>query len=141
MKFIPKKMISEYGQEVYEKVSDLTGLKFKTQIKGSGIVFMQIHELSNLVSEERFYVLTTNSVSIKFINKDEFIQKFIKLIKQSIDKLNADYQELLSLQNQAIVDENMIFIENERIGYSGNKQIKLLNKMREFRTVLPSINE
>ena len=134
-------MIPDYGQEVYEKVSQVTGLKFKSQMKGSGIVFKQIFEMTDLISEKRNYLIFTNSDSIWFTDKNDFIQKFIIWIKKSIDQLNADYQEVLERQNQAVVDENWIFLENERIGYTGEKQLKLLNKMREFRTEIPDVNK
>jgi hypothetical protein len=140
MKFIIEKMIPKYGEEVYEKVSEITELKFKSQIKDSGIVFKQIFEMENLITEKVNYLIFTNSDSIWFIDKDDFIQQFINHIKKSINQLNLDYKSLEEQQNQAIVDENLIFLENERIGYCGNKQLKLLNKMREFRTNLPDIN-
>lgn len=134
-------MIRYYGQEVYEKISQITGLKFKSQIKDSGIEFKQIFEMTDLLSCKKNYLLFTNSDSIWFTNKDEFIQKFINWIIKSIDQLNSDYQDVLERQNQAVVDDNWIFIENERIGFTGEKQLKLLNKMREFRTKIPDVNE
>ena len=134
-------MIPDYGQEVYEKISQITGLKFKSQMKGSGIVFKQIFEMNNLISNEKNYLLFTNSNSIWFTDKNDFIQRFIIWIKKSIDQLNLDYQAVLERQNQAIVDENWIFLENERIGFTGEKQLKLLNKIREFRTEIPDINK
>lgn len=141
MRFIPETMIYDYGEEVYEKVSELTGLKFKTQMKGSGIVFQNIYEVHDLVSGQRHYAITTNSNMIKFRDRDEFIQRFIEWIKKSIEQLNADYRDLEKQQSQAVVDENLIFIENERIGYTGQKQLKLLNKMRDFRGEFPNLNK
>lgn len=141
MKFIPEIMIPDYGEDVYEKLSEIIGLKFKSQLKNSGIALKQIHEFVDLISNERFYLLTTNSDSIKFANKDEFIQKFILLIKRSINKLNTDYQDLQKHYDLPVVDENLIFLENERIGYCGERQLTLLNKMRDFRTVIPSVND
>lgn len=141
LNFIPEKMIPKYGEDVYEKVSELVGLKFKAQIKNSGIVFKEILELTNLITSEKHFLLITNSTPIRFIDKNEFVQNFIVLLRRSIDKLNEDYQLLLAQQDQAIVDENLIFWENERIGHYGSKQLALLNKMRDFRTVLPSLND
>lgn len=140
MKFTPETMILDYGQDVYETVSQITGLKFKSQIKDSGIIFKQIFEMTNLISEKKNFLIFTNSDSIWFIDKAEFIQEFIILIKKSIDQLNLDYKELLERQNEAVVDENWINLQNERIGFTGSKQLILLNKMREFRTKIPYIN-
>lgn len=141
MKFTPETMIPNYGEEVYEKVSQITELKFKSQIKDSGIKFKQIFEMTDLISNKRNFLIFTNSDSIWFTDKDDFIQNFIMLIKKSIDKLNSDYEEILERKNQAVVDENWIYLENERIGFTGEKQLKLLNKMREFRTIMPDVNK
>lgn len=48
--------------------------------------------------------------------------------------MNADYQEVLQRQSRAVVDDNWIYFEKERIGYNGAKQLELLNKMREYTT-------
>lgn len=141
MKLIPEKMIPDYGQNVYDKVSEITGLKFKSQMKGSGIVFKQVFEMNDLVTNEKTYLILTNSDSIWFSDRDDFIQRFIFWIKKSIDQLNAEYQEVQERQNQAVVDEKLMFLEHERIGYTGEKQLKLLNKMREYRTEFPDVNE
>jgi hypothetical protein len=140
LKFIPEKMILNYGEDVYNKVSEITGLKFKSQIKSSGIQFQEIYEMENLISKEKNYLLFTNTDNIWFSDKNEFIQKFIILIKKSISKLNEDFKINEENQNLPIVDENIIYIENERIGHCGDKQIKLLNKIREFRVVEPDVN-
>ena len=133
-------MILNYGEDVYNKVSEITGLKFKSQIKSSGIQFQEIYEMENLISKEKNYLLFTNTDNIWFSDKNEFIQKFIILIKKSISKLNEDFKINEENQNLPIVDENIIYIENERIGHCGDKQIKLLNKIREFRVVEPDVN-
>jgi hypothetical protein len=36
------------------------------------------------------------------------------------------------MRNQEVIDKNYMYLENERIGSCGDKQLKLLNKMREF---------
>lgn len=140
LKFIPEKMIPNYGEEVYQKISEITGLKFKSQIKDSGIIFEKIFEMHNLVTDSKNFLVTTDKENIIFNKREDFIQKFIMHLKESIHQLNNDYKSLLEQQNEAIVDDNLIFIENERIGYYGNKQLKLLNKMREFRDEIPDIN-
>lgn len=141
MKFIPEKMNPNYGEEVYEKVSEITKLKFKALIKNSGIEFKQIYEMTDLITKKKNYVIFTNADSIFFENRTEFIQAFIEWLRKSISQFNTEYEELVERQNQAIVDDNLIYLENERIGHNGNKQLKLLNKMRELRTELPNPNK
>ncbi|UTW62904.1 hypothetical protein KFE98_01735 [bacterium SCSIO 12741] len=141
MKFNPDRMILDYNNEVYEKVSQITGLKFKTHMKGSGVVFEKIFEMHNLISGKKHFLLLTNSNSIPFTNRDEFIQSFILWLKKSIAGLNNDHQQLNDEENQALVDENYIFIQKDRIAYSGEKQLKLLNKMRELRGEVPDVNK
>lgn len=140
LKFIPEKMIRDFNEEVYAKISNITGLKFKSQIKNSGIVFQKIYSMNDLNSENKSYLILTNSESIWFKDKDDFIQKFIVYIKNNIEQLNSDYKEILNREQNAIVDENLIYFEKERIGYLGDKQLKLLNKIRSFRVVLPDVN-
>lgn len=132
-------MILDYGEDVYDKISYITGLKFKSQIKDSGIEFKEIFEMTNLISERKNYLIFTNNDSIWFTDKNDFIQEFIILIKKSIDLLNSDYNGILERQNEAIVDENWIYLENERIGFTESKQLKLLNKMKEFQTKINQI--
>lgn len=141
MKFIPEKMNPNYGEDVYEKVSEITKLKFKGLIKDSGIEFKQIYQMTDLITQKQNYVIFTNADSIFFNDRTEFIQAFIEWLKKSISNFNAEYEELLVRQNQAIVDDNLIYLENERIGHNGNKQLKLLNKMRELRTEIPNPNK
>lgn len=141
MKFISDKMNPDYGEDVYEKVSEITKLKFKSLIKDSGIEFRQIYKMTDLITQKQNYVIFTNANQIFFDDRTEFIQAFIEWLKKSISQFNAEYEELVGRQNQAIVDENLIYLENERIGHNGNKQLKLLDKMRKLRTELPNPNK
>lgn len=127
-------MNPNYGEVVYEKVSEITNLKFKALIKDSGIEFKQIYQMTDLISQRQNYVIFTNEGSIFFDNRDGFILAFIDWLKKSISQLNAEFEELQERSQQAFVDDNYIYLENERIGHNGNKQMKLLNKMREFKT-------
>ena len=140
LEFIPDKMIKDFNEEVYLKVSNITGLKFKSQIKNSGIVFQKIYSMTDLNSENKSYLILTNTESIWFKDKDDFIQKFIIYIKNNIEQLNSDYKEILNQEYEAIVDENSIYFEKERIGYLGDKLLKLLDKFRSLREVLPDVN-
>lgn len=141
MKFIPEKMIKDFGLSVYLKVSEVTGLKFKAQIKESGIELNEFYEMKDLISGEISYLILTNSDNIWFTDTKDFIQKFILHLKKSIKQLNSDYNELEKEKNQAVVDEYMIFLEDERIGHCGVKQLNLLKKMRGFRNEIPNIND
>ena len=134
-------MIQDYNNGVYELVSDIVKLNFKDQIKNSGIVFEEFYKMSDLVNGNKFYLLKINKVGIQFENQQEFVQKFIELIKRNLEELNDRYKRLNEKQNDPFPDESLIKIEHEEIGHKGSKQLKLLNKFREFRNELPNINE
>jgi len=82
MKFIPEKMIRDFKDEVYEKISQITELKFKSQIKNSGIVFKNIYEMTDLTTNQKSYLIFTNSDSIWFYERDDFIEEFIQHAKK-----------------------------------------------------------
>ena len=48
-------MISDYGEKIYEILSELTGLKFKAQIKDSGIEFKKIYRITDLETKKEYY--------------------------------------------------------------------------------------
>ena len=125
-------MIPNYGADVYKKVSEITNLKFKAQINGSGIVFKKLVQVTDLVTGDWHYVLFTENESFGFTNQQEFIKGFIKNLKNSIDKLNKEFDELQRQSQQTFVDDNWIYMEHERIGCCGEKQSKLLNKIRDI---------
>jgi len=89
--------------------------------------------MTDLESGKEDYLLVTNGNSIRFVDEPDFIQKFIMFLKSNIADFNQQYKDLRERANEAVVDETAIFMEDEYIGFCGNKQLTLLNKMREFR--------
>ncbi|MGB5818769.1 MAG: hypothetical protein WBG90_04730 [Saonia sp.] len=141
MKFVPDKMIKDYNEEVYSILSKVLDIKFKRELKHSGIVLEAIFEMDNLVTNKNSYLLVLSDTSINFSNSDEFIQKFINYLNSNLKRINQDFKELRRMeQEDAIVDEARIFLEDERIGLQGQKYLGLLKKFREIRKVLPDVN-
>lgn len=125
-------MTPDYGEDVYLALSKIVTLKFKSQINNSGITFKEISKMIDLLTKEESYLLITNKGIIRFSNQQEFIQKFINLIRKSLSELNDEYEELQKQGQQVFVDENWLFNEHERVGLEGEKQVKLLKKMQSF---------
>ncbi len=133
MKFVPESMICEFGEPIYEIVSKLTGLKFKAQIKDSGVVFKSIFKMEDLTNGEVHYLLIIDESSIRFSNSEQLISGLIIHIKKNIERLNEDYIVVNKRRNDAIVDDTYIYLENERIAFCGEKQVKLIDKLRDLR--------
>lgn len=125
-------MISDYGEKIYEILSELTGLKFKAQIKDSGIEFKKIYRITDLETKKEYYWLIVNTEQINFKNKAGFITEFKSLLKNNINEFDTRFEELQRTSNDRWIDENQIFLEHEEIGHYGSKQSKLLKKMQEF---------
>ena len=130
-------IIPDYGENVYNIVSDIVGLKFKAQIKGSGIALKGIYKILNLENQNEYYLLRINDTSICFTNQEDFINEFISLLKINLEDLNSQYQDLNERRaTEGFVDEYAIFLENEYIGVCGSKQETLLKKMRQFQQAI-----
>ena len=129
--------IKELNEEVYEILSNVTGLKFKPQIKNSGIDLKKIHEMKDLVKESIKYVLLLDDTVIPFKDTKEFILKFHKHLSKNLDELQKEFDELQHHeQNDLFLDENFMYNQHERIGNNSHKQRKLLKKMEDFFTKL-----
>ncbi len=124
----------ENHEKIYEKLISILNVKFKVQQKGTEIYFKNFYIMKNLISDEEDYLLILNEKkSIRFINKKEFYDGMIFIIKSNINDLNIEYRELQKRsQNDAIIDENEMFMRHEHIGYCGDRLSKFLNKMRKF---------
>lgn len=128
-------MIPPFGENVHKILFKIFKLNLKPEIKQSGIVLKKLYRMVDLETNIETYTLIANGKSLKFENKEEFIQIFIRFIKSSIADLNKRNKELREQENEAVVDETAISIEDDIIAYCGNQQLKLLNKMREFRNL------
>lgn len=125
-------MIPDYGEKTYEILSELIGLKFKAQIKDSGIEFKKVYKITDLQTNEEYYSLLVNNEQINFKNKSEFLTEFISLLQNNINEFDRRFDELQKTSNDRWIDENQIYLEHEEIGHFGYKQSKLLKKMKEF---------
>ncbi|KYG80920.1 hypothetical protein AWW67_08860 [Roseivirga seohaensis] len=125
-------MTPEYGEEIYEILSKLIGLKFKAQIKDSGIQLKKIYRITDLETRSEYYSIIIDNEHINFKSKAEFIKGFILLLEDNINEFHRRFEELQKTRKNRWTDENQIFMEHDEIGYYSYKQSKLLNKMREF---------
>lgn len=126
-------MIPNNEEKIYEILSKLIGLKFKSQIKDSGIVFKKIYRIIDLYTNEEYYSLIINNEQINFKNTSEFVKKFISHLENNINEFEKRFEELQKKSKDKWIDENQIFIENEEIGHHNSKQFNLLKKMNKFK--------
>ena len=125
-------MTINYGENTYEILSELIDLKFKSQIKNSGIEFKRIYKITDLETNAEYFSLITNGEPINFKNRVDFLKKFIIYLENNINEFNERFEELQRTANDRWVDENQLFIEHEEIGYYGSKQSKLLERIKRF---------
>ena len=125
-------MIPDYGESTYEILSELIGLKFKAQIKDSGIELEKIYKIIDLETKSEYYSLIINSEQVSFENKVEFLKNFILHLENNIIEFDRRFEELQKTSNDRWVDKNQVYMEHEEIGHFGYKQSKLLKKMKEF---------
>jgi hypothetical protein len=111
----------ENHEKIYEKLISILNVKFKIQQKGTEIYFKNFYKMKNLISDEEDYLLILNGKkSIRFVKKKEFYAGMIFIIKSNIYDLNKKYKELQKrCQDDAIIDENEMFMRHEYIGYCG----------------------
>lgn len=125
-------MISDFGETTYNLLSNITKLNFKAQIKDSGIEFNKIYGLTNLENGSQNFLLLVNEKTIVFKDKADFIEKFIKFLKQSIRDLENEFETINENNKNGHKNSNRDFLENDRIGFYENKQAKLLEKMNKL---------
>ena len=119
---------------IYERLVSVVGFKFKTQLKGTDIIFKNFYKMHNILTGVEDYLLVIEGKkTIRFSSQQDFIDGFISVIKERINDLNIEYRELNHRQqNDAIIDENEMFNRHEYIGYTGERLIKFLNVLREI---------
>ncbi len=116
---------------IYDKLAVISGIKFKTQLKGTEIYFKEFYKVKDIISEEEeFLLIFDNDKSIRFSTNIDFINKFIQIIYQNKIELDIEYDQLQDMQKfNQIIDENHMFLRYEYIGYCGNRLLKLSDKL------------
>ena len=111
-----------FNEKVYEILSQVTGLKFKSQIKNSGISLEDIFEMKNL-----------DKKLIEFKDKRDFIVKFHNHLVDSVIQLKSEFKDLHENENDYMfMGDNHIYYRHEEIGSYIDKQVKLINNIKEF---------
>lgn len=119
-------------EEIYEKISFLFNIKFKSQLKDSPIVFKNFLHVRNVVTETENYVIVFQYEKevLKFKDRDEFIINFINFIDIKINELQEEFEELNRFESMSMgikYDENEVYMRHEKIGHGTYK----LNQIRE----------
>ena len=119
-------------EQIYEKISSIYGITFKTQLNGSPIEFQSFIKFNNLITDQESLLLTfVNEDSIKFKNKSEFIKEFSNYVYCKLIELEDQFKELNSREYHGIKhDENEIFLQHEEIGNGQHKLNQILEKFK-----------
>lgn len=130
-----------FNEIVYNVLSDLIGLKFKSQLKNSGILLEEIFEMKNLKNSKTHFVLYLDNKVIEFKNKREFIVVFHNHLIDSVNQLRSEFKDLQENKNDYMfLGENHIYHRHEEIGSYEDKQMKLINKMKEFHSKIEIVD-
>lgn len=121
--------IPNYGKEVYEELSKLVGIKFKAQIKDSGIELKKLLSIKDLITKENYYYLILDETSIKFKSCEDFIETFISYLDRNLKSLELRFNNLQGESKGRFVNKNTVFYENEYLGKFSYKQGILLKRM------------
>ena len=121
-------------EEIYEKLSSLFNIKFKTQLKDSPIVFDNFLQIKNVVLETENYVILFRSEKeiLKFKYRNDFIDNFISFIDVKIKEFNDEFEDLQRFERMSMgikYDENEIYMRHENIGHGAMKLNQIRNKL------------
>lgn len=104
----------DYGTEVYEKITELFKMKFKTHLKGSKIKFEQICSAKDLLTgEELIFIILSDSV-IRCKDKKSFVYNFALYVKRKINEVGQQLQEIEGHRcNDRYFDKHAYYHERE----------------------------
>ncbi len=119
--------------EVYDKVNEITGLKFKSQIKDCGIHLNSIHVVKDLISDKSHFLLGLDKGEINFITKEDFIVEFHNYVLKSLNRLNKEFNDLNENEKDYMIfGPNDIFYKHEELGIHTMKHKKLIDIFKKF---------
>ncbi|GAA3733142.1 hypothetical protein GCM10022422_14790 [Flavobacterium ginsengisoli] len=121
-------------EDIYQKISSLFNIKFKSQLKDSPIVFDNFLQIKNVVLGNEYYVVLfeTGNEILKFKNREEFIDNFISFIDVKIIELNNEFEDLQKFERMSMgikYDENEVYMRHEFIGHGTIKLNQIRNKL------------
>jgi hypothetical protein len=121
-------------EEIYEKLSSLFNIKFKTQLKDSPVIFDNFLQVKNVVLESGNYVILFQSEKeiLKFKDRNEFIANFISYIDIKIREFNDEFEDLQKFERMSMgikYDENEVYMRHESIGHGTMKLNQIRNKL------------
>ncbi|MEO6174401.1 MAG: hypothetical protein ABIP27_04530 [Flavobacterium circumlabens] len=121
-------------EEIYEKLSSLFNIKFKTQLKDSPIIFENFLQVKNVILEDENYVILFRSEKeiLKFKDRNEFIANFISFIDMKIREFNCEFDDLQKFERMSMgikYDENEVYMRHESIGHGTMKLNQIRNKL------------
>jgi len=126
--------LNKNHEKIYESLSSLLEIKFKVQLKDCEIEFSKLCKITDLISQEEYYGLVIDKRDvINFNNKNQFINEFVKFIKEKLNDLEIENKELTRNQLSGISYDKMDFFYNtERVGHLEYKLNKLIEKLEKI---------
>ncbi len=126
----------DYGIDTYKSLTKIIKLKFKSELKDSGIELQGIYSMKNMVTEKEIFLLEVNGKQIRFANQKAFVVLFADFLNKNIKELNDSYKYLINRQTDEFSDEVGIEKAYKQAEYYSMKQTDLLKKMIAFKNKL-----
>jgi len=112
--------------DVYLTLDSIFKLKLKSQIKESGLTFKKFLYITDLVKENKYYMLYVCSDVIYFNDLGELYSELERIIdKELIDIMNEVNSYQNHLRTDLKCDETFIHNELDGLGYKESKLYKI----------------
>ncbi len=134
----------DFNIDTYNEVLKIVKFRFYEKIKNTGIVFKELLEAKNLVTNDKFYILVCDDQEIihyvRFKETLSLLHQLNSITKKRLERLICLEDKLLSINNIEDYGEGKYFNSTEMtaMGISSikefliflNKKITLLRKVK-----------
>jgi hypothetical protein len=118
--------------DVYLKVDKLFNIKIKSQINGSGWIFKKFFHITNLVTDNSYYILEINEHLIRFNDLNELYDGMRKCIEQELIGIKEEVNYYQHPKTPSLInDKNFLFLKMEELGVREQKLSKLLDRINK----------
>lgn len=107
----------DFNNEAYHIVAGIVKFNFYNKIKNTGIVFEEILEATNLVTDVKFYILRCNVQEnihlIRFKDGRTLMSQLIAIAQIRLEKLKQEEKELMKINDTELYGENRYYNDTE----------------------------
>jgi len=114
-------------------VDKLFNIKIKSQINGSGWIFKNFFHITNLVTDNSYYILEINEHLIRFNDLNELYDGMRKCIEQELIGIKEEVNYYQHPETPSLInDKDFLFLKMEELGVREQKLSKLLDRIKKI---------